>query len=487
MKSTLRSATGGVLVTLLASTSASAIGVTPITFADTLASELFLNQDGITVTDSMLTYGNSTGTEIEGGGVLEGDGENVAFAIEPDLGWDGTVPITPQSGTYINPNGIFGLPSPGIVMSTGNVTDYGLNPNPDVFGSSGDGLMATAAQNDLLGPITGQTMHFDPVQLDIEFDVTDPSIEVISFIAVFGSEEYPDFVGSSFIDGFGLFVNDQNVAGALVTGAADGDTPLPININHPDFADSSTNLGDPTYGTILNGVLAPNGIPLLRFDVPVEQGANDFTVIMADASDSSFDTTVYLSSFGDFTSSEGTSEFTPVLPVSNEPDENGTFVIELDAPEEGETIWIDPPVSVGFTYEATNAEFASITAPSLLTVNDPDGFEIVIDGVTYAITGGATFDIIAATGGSVTSFVLQGIDPALMLDPDNPLAFPLGVSLANIAGSVSIDMTPITVDVGGPDPVDPTPVPVPAAGLLYLAGLGGLGMFMRRRRAKANA
>jgi len=486
MKSTLRTAAGGVLVTLLATTSASAIGITPITFAETLANELFLNQDGIEITDTMLTYGNVPDFDFEGpdgSGVTEIDGEfefndgfnpDIAFAIEPDEGWDGTIPSTPQSGTYINPNGIYGLPSPGIVLSTGSVADYVTNPNPDIFGDGGDGLSATQNQNDLLGPITGEARHFDPVQLDIEFNVTDPSIEEISFIAVFGSEEFPEFVNSGFTDGFGLFVNGNNVASALQTGAPAGSTPLPINIDHPDFTASSQNLGDATYGTILDGVLAPNGIPLLRFDVPVEQGTNDFTIILADATDSGYDTTVYLSSFGDFTSSGGTSEFTPVLPTSNEPDENGTFVIELEAPEEGETIWIDPPVSVGFTYEATNA--------SQLTVNDPDGFEIVIGGMTYAILGGATFDIVAETGGSVTSFVLQGIDPALMLDPDNPLAFPLGVSLVNIGGSVSIDMTPITVDTD-----NPTAVPVPAAGVLYLAGLAGLGGLMRRRRAKSNA
>ena len=40
------------------------------------------------------------------------------------------------------------------------------------------------------------------------------------------AEEFPEFVGDSFIDGFGLFVNGENVA------FANGD---PINVNHPDF------------------------------------------------------------------------------------------------------------------------------------------------------------------------------------------------------------------------------------------------------------
>jgi len=385
----------------------------------------------------------------------------------------GFIPTTQQAGTYFNVGGTYGLPSPGIVLSTGDVLDYASGPNTSDSTSGGDGTGATANQNDLLGEITGQANHFDPVQLDIEFDVA-LGVEEISFIGVFGSEEFSEFVGSSFIDGFGLFVNGTNVAGALVTGAAPGSTPEPINVNHPDF------LAVP--GTELDGVIAPNNIPLLRFDVPVNPGeSNNFTVILADASDSAYDTTVYLSSFGDFSSTNGSSEFTPVLP-SNPPDENGTFVIELPDVTEGATIWIDPPVSVGFTYEANNAEFALITAPSLLTVNDPDGFEIVINGMTYSILAGQSFDIVAETGGSVTSFVLQGIDPSLMLDPDNPLAFPLGVSLVNISGSVTVDMTPITEDIGGGGGGGGmTPVPVPAAGMLYLLGLAGLGGFARIR------
>ena len=481
MKSTLRAAAGGALLTILSSVSANAIVIQGTNTADTLAQQLFLNTDSITILDSQLTFGEPGG----GGGEFEDfclevpddpecegfEGGPALLALEPDPDSTGFIPSTQQAGTYINVGGTYGLPSPGIVLSTGDVLDYASGPNTDSGLTGGDGTGATASQNDLLGEITGKSQHFDPVQLDIEFNV-DAGVDEISFIGVFGSEEYPEFVGSSFNDGFGLFVNGVNVAGALQTGAAPGSTPLPINIDHPDM--------QPVVGTELDGVLAPNNIPLLRFDVPVNEGVNVFTVILADASDSALDTTVYLSSFGDFSSTNGSSEFTPVLP-SNPPDENGTFVIELPDVTEGATIWIDPPVSVGFTYEATNAEFATITAPSLLTVNDPDGFELVINGTTYSIMAGQTFDIVAETGGTVTEFVLQGIDPALMLDPANPVAFPLGVSLLNITGTVTVDMTPITENINGV-----TPVPVPAAGALYLLGLAGVGGLMRRR-SKARA
>ncbi len=461
----LASALAGVaLSTALVSLPAQAIVIQGTNTAETLAQQLFLSSDDITVQSATLSFGN-----VLEFGPGEG-GEDGEFFEEIDPG-DGNPAndsgLIMQAGTYINVGGTYSLPSPGIVLSTGDVMDYQSGPNTQTGNTGQASNGANADQNALLSPLSGQSDHFDPIQLDIEFLVTG-GVEEISFIGIFGSEEFPEFQNEGVNDAFGLFVNGTNVAAAIETG---GTPPgLPVNIDHPDFADIA--------GTELDGLLAPNGNPLLRFDVPVVDGLNTFTIILADAGDDILDTTVYLSSFGDFTSTDGSSEFTPILP-SNEPDEGGTFVIELPDVSEGDTIWIDPPVSVGFTYEANNAEFAAITAPSTATVNDPDGFEIVINGMTYAIASGATFDIVAATGGTVTSFVLQGIDPALMLDPANPVAFPLGIALLNVTGSVTIDMTPITVDV----PNGVTPVPVPAAGALYLLGLAGIGAFARRRRS----
>src|SRR5439155_3384978 len=88
------------------------------------------------------------------------------------------------------------------------------------------------------------------------------------------------FVGQ-FVDGFGLYLNGTNIA--FANGA-------PININHPDMR--------PFPGTELNGVLAPNGDPILTFSAPVPPGSagNTLTIIIADTRDSVLDTTVYVSS-----------------------------------------------------------------------------------------------------------------------------------------------------------------------------------------------
>ena len=100
---------------------------------------------------------------------------------------------------------------------------------------------------------------------------------------VFGSEEYAEFVGSEFIDGFGLFLNGVNLAS--VGRVRD----QPVNINHLAMAK--------ILGTQLDGVLAPNGNPLVIFSAPVVPGStgNVLTFLVADTSDTVYDTTAYIS------------------------------------------------------------------------------------------------------------------------------------------------------------------------------------------------
>ena len=275
-------------VVAAASQGANAFLVSPTDDSALLADSLLIPGSGITITSSSLNFGTPFGDGgFEGEVLSEGPGGSDFFSG--------------QAGTYTNEAGTYGLPGPGIILSSGFVENYQSGPNTQ-SGFTGDmGTQATPEQNELLTEVTGLTQHFDPVQLSISFDVDD-STDTVSFFAAFGSEEWPEFVGS-YTDGFGLFLNGDNVAGALPTGGAPGVDPLlPINIDHPDMTDIP--------GTELDGVLAPNGSPILRFDIPVEPGstANVFEIIVADALDTALDTTVYISSFGDFTAETGGSD-----------------------------------------------------------------------------------------------------------------------------------------------------------------------------------
>ena len=425
-----------------------------------------------------------------------------------------------QAGVYTNISVTYGLPSAGgIVFSTGQVSDYVDGPNE--FIENGFGLVesplppsdngneleaqfsnnpvdyfeqdeanedgneqpgpedgggeeyvpqnpASAAQNTILTPITGQAEHFDAVQLDITFDVSD-DVSTVSFIAAFGSEEFPGYVDSEYTDGFALLLNGANVAFAPVAELAVDDGFAPISIDHPDF--------EAIEGTELNGLLAPNGIPLLQFDIPVEPGStgNTFTMLLADASDDALDTTVYLSSFGNFAVENGESEFTPLMPDEGvEVGEESEFVFTLPEVDAGETIWFDPDVSTGYTYTAGNSgQFASVTAPTLLSVNDADGYLITITdllGVEYteALMAGQTFDFPFP----VSTFTLTGINEDLMLDPTDPTAFVTGVSFAD-PGSYTITQAAIVTST--------TSVPAPSTIAIFLLSLVGISLIRKRK------
>jgi hypothetical protein len=233
-----------------------------------------------------------------------------------DFGVPGTPPGTMvSSGTYTNASGTYGIGN-GVVLSSGGVTGlsiegfgqvlpgYGDGPNSDSangwpFGSSfppstdpGDpsaaGVPASAEQEALLDPITDRPDldppetydHYDVTELVIHFDMQ-PGLDRVAFNVVFGSEEYPEFVESPYIDGFGMFLNNVNVA--FVGGA-------PVNIRHPDMAAID--------GTELDAVLAPGGNPLLTFSGAVNPTGNTLRFIVADTSDGILDTTVYFSNLG---------------------------------------------------------------------------------------------------------------------------------------------------------------------------------------------
>ena len=197
-----------------------------------------------------------------------------------------------SSGTYTNASGTYGI-GDGAILSTGDVADYGDGPNTSSSNTTSYGSSATASQQALLGPISGQSEHFDVTQLDLIFDV-DGATTTIFFNVIFGSDEFDFYVGSEFIDAFGIYLNGINIA--LFGG-------LPVNIDHPSM--------EFIPGTELDGLLDPTalaGDPIMLFEALVTPGStgNTLTFIIADSGDSSLDSTVYISGFGNSNPGGGT-------------------------------------------------------------------------------------------------------------------------------------------------------------------------------------
>ena len=194
-----------------------------------------------------------------------------------------------RAGTCTNDSETYRI-GDGLVMSTGDVRSYedGISTSTvccngiDDPHFNGDfGGMASESQDALLDQITvtEDLDYFDVVELDITFDMVS-GFDTVYFAMVFGSEEFSEDWQGFANDGFGAFLNDVSIA------------LLSISTTEAYAADIS--------GTELDGVYAPSGDPFLVFlnSSDLFDVGNVLTFIMADASDSVIDTTVYISGLG---------------------------------------------------------------------------------------------------------------------------------------------------------------------------------------------
>ena len=187
-----------------------------------------------------------------------------------------TTETASSSGIFVNQSGTYRIGN-GMILTSGNVSDYGDGPNLQPDTTTGYFVPASPEQEMLLDPITGGGLdHWDVTQFTVTFDMQ-PGFDTVSFDLIFGSEEFPESVGGFFIDAFGAYLNGSNIA--TVNG-------MPVNINHPAMT--------AIPGTELDGILAPNRDPLLTFSGIANNTGNDLTFIVADASDDQVDTTAYI-------------------------------------------------------------------------------------------------------------------------------------------------------------------------------------------------
>ena len=186
-----------------------------------------------------------------------------------------------STGVYTNASGTYSI-GPGFVMSSGNVSDYGDGPNTVDDNTTDYNSTPDATQLALLTQVSGVGDYFDATSITVDFTL-DAGFSSVFFNVVFGSDEFPEFIGTPFIDAFGLFVNGVNIA---FQGGQ------PINVNHPAFASFP--------GTELDGLILPGGNPVMTFGTLLAnpQGMNTLTFIIADRGDGILDSTAYIGALG---------------------------------------------------------------------------------------------------------------------------------------------------------------------------------------------
>ncbi len=188
------------------------------------------------------------------------------------------------SFTYTGAN--LGIPS-GIVLTTGDASQVANN---------GNYFMSTMNGNNFSDP---DLTNIDPQAYNdvciLEFDFV-PICNSISITFVFGSEEYPAFVNSSFNDAFGIFLTGPNPGGGNYASQNVGTLPntTPVSINN---VNASTN-----SGYFYDNYTAPNNdiafggytIPVTSVSQVVPCSTYHMKIAIADAGDQAYDSGVFV-------------------------------------------------------------------------------------------------------------------------------------------------------------------------------------------------
>jgi hypothetical protein len=208
------------------------------------------------------------------------DAGTVARAIGSSSGASfSAIPPAPSQPAGTGTPSLAGFPTSGSsygILSTGNVAQAD-QPNSAPNTGTGNGG----------GPGPHGDLVFDLVQLKDDF-VVPGGANCATFDFRFFSEEYPEFVGSRFNDGFiaELDSSDFNATASGLTAPhnfAFDDAGHVISVNTTGF--SAGNAAGTTYD---------GATPLFRASTPVTPGRHSVYLSVFDESDSSYDSAVFL-------------------------------------------------------------------------------------------------------------------------------------------------------------------------------------------------
>ncbi|HEX6596158.1 MAG TPA: choice-of-anchor L domain-containing protein [Acidimicrobiales bacterium] len=222
------------------------------------------------------------------------------------------------AGTFTGGAGIIGFDS-GIILSSGQVATV-VGPNTSDGATTNQGTPGDADLNALVAPRTTN----DAAVLTFNFV---PNASKVFFDYVFSSEEYNEFVNSSFDDVFGFFVNGVNcatVGGQRVSiNTINNGNPFGSNpkSNPHLYRNNDLQDGGGSIDTEMDGLTV-----VLTCEANVNPGVtNTMKLAIADTSDSSLDSNVFIKA--------GSLTTTPAGPCATTPTPGAGDIVGTAGPD----------------------------------------------------------------------------------------------------------------------------------------------------------
>ena len=178
----------------------------------------------------------------------------------------------------------------GLLLSSGTAVPNQSNTSTSfsTYLNDPDGVLTQLTDDDL-----GQTAKLafsgsgeinDATVLQFDFTIDDLFVHGIKFDLVFGSEEYPEYSDSNFVDIAGVYLNGKNIA---LFNAQD-DQPLSVISKNLDIGNFIDN-GDGHIPIEYDGVSNK-----LTINTEIQPGKNTLKIAIADTGDSSYDSALYI-------------------------------------------------------------------------------------------------------------------------------------------------------------------------------------------------
>jgi len=313
-----------------------------------------------------------------------------------------------QSIGYFN-QGLPGLDfATGIVLSTGDVADA---PGPNTSGSTGTNT-SSGSDPHLQALVPGYTVNDATV---LEFDFV-PASDVLQFEYVFGSEEYPEFVNSSYNDVFGFFLTGTNPNGtdynytniALIPG-----TSMPVTIDNVNISTNSQYYVDNTGGA--NIEYDGYTVTLTATADVVMCEEYHIKLAVGDCGDPNYDSAVFLKA-GSFTSGESYTMQAVSANASALEFYEGCEVFLIFTRTPDTDINQDVPVELIITGTASNGVDYTEIPQNFIIPAGQESDTVVIEAVADGITEGAESIIFSFVNGCPCSAGSSAVDTVYIVD-----------------------------------------------------------------------